>query len=45
VAEGASGSKVRNAIMPLRVIFRHAIEDDELAVNPTVASAPGSVPA
>jgi integrase len=35
VAAGLSGSKVRNAIMPLRVIVRHAIEDDELTVNPT----------
>jgi integrase len=35
VTDGSSGSKVRNAIMPLRVIFRHAIEDDELTVNPT----------
>ena len=36
VADGLSGSTVRNAIMPLRVICRHALERDEIAVNPTV---------
>lgn len=35
VAAGLSGSTVRNVIMPLRVICRRAIEDDELALNPT----------
>jgi integrase len=30
-----SGSKVRNVIIPLRVIVRHAIERDLVAVNPT----------
>jgi integrase len=35
VADGRSGSRVRGAVMPLRVICRHAIERDELGVNPT----------
>jgi integrase len=35
VGKGFSGSTVRNAIMPLRVICRRAIEDDEIAINPT----------
>jgi integrase len=30
-----SGSKVRNVLMPLRTIVRLALEDDDLAVNPT----------
>ena len=34
VAGGLSGSAVRNVLMPLRVICRRALEDDELAVNP-----------
>jgi hypothetical protein len=29
-----SGYKVRDVLMPLRVIVRHALEDDEIAVNP-----------
>lgn len=36
VAQGLSGSTVRNVVMPLRVICRFAIENDELAVNPMV---------
>lgn len=35
IGKGLSGSKVRNAVMPLRVICRRAIERDELTVNPT----------
>lgn len=35
VASGLSGSTVRNAVMPLRVLCRRAIEADDLAVNPT----------
>jgi integrase len=35
VASGLTGSSVRNILAPLRVICRRAIEDDELAVNPT----------
>ena len=31
---GANPSTIRNALMPLRVIFRRAIEDDELTANP-----------
>ena len=30
-----SASKVRNVIVPVRVIFRHAIERDEVTTNPT----------
>jgi len=36
VSLGYSGSRVRGAIMPLRVICRRAIENDELLVNPTL---------
>ena len=32
---GHSASKVHNALMPVRVLCRHAIERDELLVNPT----------
>lgn len=35
VGEGRSGSKVRNALMPARVLFRHALERDEVQVNPS----------
>lgn len=35
VAAGHSASKVHNVVMPVRVICRHAIERDELLVNPT----------
>jgi len=35
VGAGLSGSKVRNAVMPLRAICRRAIRNDELMVNPT----------
>lgn len=34
VADGLSPSSVRNALMPLRVIFRRAIRDGLVAVNP-----------
>lgn len=34
VASGASASSVWNAVMPLRVIFRRALEDGDLAHNP-----------
>jgi integrase len=34
LADGADPSTVRNAIMPLRVLFRRAISDGEITVNP-----------
>jgi len=34
LAESLSASTIANAIMPLRVIYRRAIEDGELAVSP-----------
>lgn len=34
-AEGLSASTVRNILMPLRAIFRHAIDLELVAVNPT----------
>lgn len=34
VADGNSPSTVRNALMPLRVIYRRAIRDDLVTVNP-----------
>ena len=35
LSNGASPATVRNALMPLRVIFRRAIQDGDLEVNPT----------
>lgn len=35
VGRGCSGSKVRNVLMPVRAICRHALERDELLTNPT----------
>jgi integrase len=35
LGEGLDPSTVRNVLMPLRVIYRRAIEDGDLAVNPT----------
>jgi integrase len=34
LAQGRDPSTIRNALMPLRVIFRRAVEDGDLAVNP-----------
>jgi integrase len=34
VADGHSASTVRNAILPLRVIYRRALRDGDVAVNP-----------
>jgi integrase len=34
IAEGRDPSTIRNALMPLRVIFRRAVEDGDVAVNP-----------
>lgn len=34
LAEGRDPSTIRNALMPLRVIFRRAVEDGDRAVNP-----------
>lgn len=35
LGDGLDPSTVRNVLMPLRVIFRRAVEDGDLAVNPT----------
>lgn len=35
MAEGLSASSIRNALLPLRAIYRHALALDEVAVNPT----------
>jgi integrase len=35
VAAGHSASKIHNVVMPVRVLCRHAIERDEILVNPT----------
>jgi integrase len=35
LGRGLSPSKVRNVLMPIRAIYRHAIERDEIMVNPT----------
>jgi integrase len=34
LADGLSASRIRNVLMPLRVIYRRAIEDGDVAVNP-----------
>jgi integrase len=34
LAEGRDPSTIRNALMPLRVIYRRAVEDGDVAVNP-----------
>jgi integrase len=34
LAEGRDPSTIRNALMPLRVIFRRAVEDGDIALNP-----------
>jgi integrase len=34
LAEGRDPSTIRNALMPLRVVYRRAIEDGDIAVNP-----------
>lgn len=35
IAEGLSASSIRNALLPLRAIYRNALVLDEVAVNPT----------
>jgi integrase len=35
MADGLSPSSIRNALLPLRVIYRHALALDEVAANPT----------
>jgi integrase len=35
LGKGLSGSRVRNVILPMRVIYRHALERDEVNINPT----------
>ena len=35
LAEQKDASTIRNALMPLRVIYRRALEDGDVAVNPT----------
>ena len=35
VGQGLSGSKVRNIVISARVVFRHALERDEINANPT----------
>jgi integrase len=34
LAEGRDPSTIRNALMPLRVVYRRALEDGDVAVNP-----------
>jgi integrase len=35
MAEGREASTVRNALMPLRALYRYALTLDEVAVSPT----------
>jgi integrase len=37
LGEGANPSTIRNTLMPLRAIYRRAIEDGDVAVNPTAS--------
>jgi hypothetical protein len=39
LADGKSASTIRNALMPLRVIFRRAIENGIVAVTPATSCA------
>ncbi len=39
VAEGLSASTVRNAVLPLRAIYRRALARSEVAINPTLGLA------
>src|SRR6185437_13839492 len=36
LGSGLSASTIRNALMPLRVIYRRAVRDDEVETNPLV---------
>lgn len=36
VAEGLAPSSVRNAILPVRAVFRRAVARDEVSINPTL---------
>jgi integrase len=36
IGEGHSGSKVRNIVIPLRVLYRHAVEREWVNRNPTI---------
>ena len=36
-ADGLTGSTIRNKLDPLRVVFRRAVQDEEVVTNPTVA--------
>ncbi len=36
VAEGLAPSTVRNAILPLRAIYRRALQRNDVAINPTL---------
>jgi len=38
LAQGRDPSTIRNALMPLRVIFRRAVEDGDVTVNPCTIS-------
>jgi integrase len=35
LGKGLSPSKIRNVVMPLRALYRHALQRDEVDVNPT----------
>lgn len=37
LADGRDPSTIRNALMPLRVMYRRAIEDGDVAVNPCIS--------
>lgn len=37
LADGRDPSTIRNALMPLRVIYRRALEDGDVAINPCAA--------
>jgi hypothetical protein len=44
LADDRDPSTIRNALMPLRVIFRRAVEDGDVAVNPCTHPSAASRP-
>ena len=44
-ADGLAGSTIRNKIEPLRVLYRRAVQDEEVTVNPTTQLRLPALPA
>ena len=43
-ADGLAGSTIRNKIEPLRVLYRRAVQDEEVTVEPDDAAATPGAP-